>query len=134
MVQSTIARDRQSKMKKVQEQFENWRKNRKTISCRIPENLWEAAVGLYGEYKISEISKVLRLGGGQLKKRISNAQEKKVTSTRTFIQMEIPKPQSTQGEWLIEVENSDGAKMKISGSGLQIPDIALICQSFVGKK
>ncbi|WP_372365186.1 hypothetical protein [Candidatus Uabimicrobium sp. HlEnr_7] len=50
--------------------------------------------------------------------------------------MEIP-PRSTQpkqNEWSIEMEKANGTKMRISGSGLQIPDVVLICQSFVEKK
>jgi len=134
MKQSKIASDRQLRMKKTQEQFESWRRNRKTRRSPMPEFLWEAAIGLYGEYKIGEISKALGLAGGELKKRISKALKKKADTTPSFIQMEIPVPQSKQNEWSIEMENGDGSKMKISGSGSQIPDVALICQNFVGRK
>ena len=132
MQQSTSAARRHSKMKKVQQQFENWRKNRKGRSP-IPESLWEAAVGLYGEYRIGEISKTLRLEGRKLKKRILNAAERKPAPSPTFIELDMPGLQPRGAEWAIEMENADGAKMKISGNGLEMPDFALICQNFLGR-
>lgn len=134
MKQRTRANARQSPIKKVQQQFENWRKNRKSKRSPIPEYLWEAAMGLHGEYSIYEIAKTLRLDSSKLKFKILNAPEKKTESTPAFIQVDIPGPQPRQNEWSIEMENSDGAKMKISGTGSEIPDIASICQNFLGGK
>jgi len=134
MKQSTIARDRQSQMKKVQEQLENWRKNKSSRGSTTPKHLWEAAVKLHGEYSVYEIARDLRLGYNKLKSLISEASKTKTESTPAFIQIEIPAPQSKQNEWTIEMENVDGSKMKISGSGLQMLDVALICQNFVVRK
>lgn len=132
MKQCTRADHRQSQIKKVQQQFKNWRKNRKSKRSPIPENLWEAAIGLHGEYSTYEIAKALRLNSRKLKSKILNSPEKKAESTPAFIQFDIPEPQPGQSEWLIEMENVDGAKMKISGTGSEMPDITLICQNFLG--
>ncbi|MBU0545676.1 hypothetical protein KKA13_00265 [Patescibacteria group bacterium] len=134
MQQFSKANHRQSQMKKVQQQLENWRKNRKSKRTPIPDSLWEAAIGLHGEYSTYEIVKALRLNSRKLKCKILNASEKKAESTPAFIQLDIPGPQPRQSEWSIEMENVDGAKMKISGTGSEMPDIALICQNFLGGK
>jgi len=130
----TRADHRQSQMKKVRQQFENWRKNRRSRRSPIPEYLWEAAVGLHDEYSTYEIAKALRLNSGKLKCKILNAPEKKAESTPAFIQLDMPGPQPRQNEWSIEMENVDGAKMKISGTCSEMPDIALICYNFLGGK
>ena len=132
MTQSKIVSDRQSRMKEVQEQFTNWRKTKSRKGSRTPKHLWEAAIKLHGDYSTNEIAKGLRVEHSKLKSLI--AKTSKTKSTPTFIQMEIPRPELKQNEWLIEMEKADGTKMKISGSGTQIPDLALICQSFVERK
>ena len=134
MQQFTRANQRQSQMKKVQQQFENWRKNRRSKRSPIPEYLWESAVGLHGEYSIYEIAKTLRLDYSKLKCKILNVPKKMTESTPAFIQLDIPGPQPGQNEWSIEMENMDGTKMKISGACSEMPDIALICQNFLGSK
>lgn len=134
MKQRTRADHRQSPIKKVQQQFENWRKNRKSKCSPIPEYLWEAAMGLHGEYSIYKIAKTLRLDYSKLKSKILNASKKKTESTPAFIQLDIPAAQPGHNEWAIEMENADGAKMKISGTCSEMPDIALICQNFLGRK
>jgi len=131
MKQSKSTVSRQSKMKKVKKQFEKWRKNRSSKREPIPEELWESAISLYGEYKISEISKELRLGGSDLKKRILVFKEKKTTQKPEFVEIDIVKPQLRESEWSIEMENANGKKMKISGNGLEMPDFTLICESFL---
>jgi hypothetical protein len=133
MQQITRADHRQSQMKKVQQQFENWRKNRKSKRNPIPEYLWGAATRLDGEYSICEIAKALRLEYRKLKCKILEAREKKTESAPAFIQLNIPEPHPRQTEWSIEMENTDGTKMKISGTCSEMPDIALICQNFLGR-
>jgi hypothetical protein len=136
MKQSKIASDRQLRMKKVQEQFSSWRKNKSSRGSTTPKHLWEAAVSLHGDYSAHEIARDLGVGYSKLQSLISQASKTKPQPTPAFIQMEIPPPapQPKQNEWSIEMEKADGTKMKISGSGLQMPDIALICQSFVEQK
>lgn len=131
MQEPSSATRRQSQMKKVQQQFENWRENR-TERSPIPEYLWESAVGLHGEYSVYEIAKGLRLEYKKLKSRILN--DKKAVPTPAFIKLDIPVVQPGQNEWLIEMENADGTKMKISGNGAEKPDFALICQNFLGRE
>lgn len=135
MKQSKIASGRQLRMNKVQKQFANWRKTKSRRGSPTPKHLWEAAVNLHGDYSACEIAKNLRVGYSKLQSLISEASKTKTKATPAFIQMEIPPPsQAKQNEWSIEMEKADGTKMKISGSGSQMPDVALICQSFVEGK
>ncbi len=119
----------------IRQQLEYHRKNQKKRG-RIPENLWEAAVDLYPEYSIYQIARALRLDYASVKKRILQPQKKKTSpATPAFIQVDIPSPpkltQLDQNEWSIEMENADGAKMKIGVKSSQMLDIGMICQSFL---
>ena len=50
--------------------FREWRVQRSSRADAIPEMLWSMALGLYPQYKRSKICRMLRLSGGQFKKRI----------------------------------------------------------------
>lgn len=50
--------------------FCEWRTKRGSLSDRIPENLWAMALGLYPQYKRSQICERLRLSGSQFKQRL----------------------------------------------------------------
>src|SRR4030067_669835 len=58
----------------VRHQFEAWRKRRRCRG-RIPEALWEAAVGLCREHSICEVSRSLRLNYNGLKNRTPKVRE-----------------------------------------------------------
>ena len=55
---------------------------------------------------------------------------KAINSPPAFMQLDIPYQQTVAKEWSIEMENVDGAKMKISGKSIDIPNLILICQNF----
>ena len=55
-------------LSKVTARFAAWRNDSKRTK-KIPEELWQAAVGLSNEYSINQISKTLRLNYADLKKR-----------------------------------------------------------------
>jgi len=65
-----------------------------------------------------------------LKRRILKASEKKTNSAPAFIQLDFPR-QSVLNEWSIEMENTDGAKMRISAKSAEFPDLALFCHNFL---
>lgn len=56
----------------VAEIFQQWRATRYSQTERIPERLWSMALGLYPQYRRSEICRHLRLSGGQFKQRLNN--------------------------------------------------------------
>lgn len=119
----------------IREELKDYRKSKKKRS-RIPERLWEAAIDLYPEHSIYQIAKTLRLDYASVKKRILQRQKKKAPPvTPAFIQVDIPGPpklpEADKNEWLIEMENADGAKMKISVKSSQMLNITAMCQNFM---
>lgn len=56
----------------VEKAFSQWRTNRHSRSEPIPEALWSMALGLYPQYKRSNICRHLRLSGSQFKQRLEN--------------------------------------------------------------
>jgi hypothetical protein len=88
-------------------EFERWRKIRKSGE-RIPESLWEAAVGLTQRYTISQVSRWLRLNYTELRKR-SHGSSKQGLGCSQFIQLDTAEVFSA-GECIIEMRRRGGAK------------------------
>lgn len=122
----------ESKIEKVGKKFEEWRKNREKRSA-IPESLWKAATGLHPEYSACKISQALRLDYNKLKKRIFKLPETREPPA-AFIELAIPSPGLGKNEWSIEMENIDGAKIKINVKSTQMIDLEAICQSFLARQ
>ena len=57
-------------LEQVRNQFEDWRRTRKSRREPIPRRLWKAAVKLSDSYSIHSISKALRLNYSDLKDRV----------------------------------------------------------------
>ena len=68
MIQKQRETDRQN-LEAVRQQFEKWRGQRKR-GARIPQSLWQKAVGLSDRHSAGEIARVLGLHYGRLKQRI----------------------------------------------------------------
>ena len=100
----------------VRHQFEAWRKRRRCRG-RIPEALWEAAVGLCREHSICEVSRSLRLNYNGLKNRTPKARDMGLAvgkrSDLGFVKLDLGAP-ITSSECLVEMEASSGAKMRMS--------------------
>ena len=104
----------------VRHQFEAWRKRRRCRG-RIPEALWEAAVGLCREYSICEVSQSLRLNYNGLKNRTPKARDMGfVVGKRSdlgFVKLDLGAP-IVPSECLVEMETPNGARMKMSFKGV----------------
>ena len=93
-----------------------WRNNLKK-SRRMPQELWQAAVGLSKEYAINKISKELCLSYTDLKKRVMAHSKENLPTIKTqmdmkFIELGV-EPSSSTPEFIVEMEEGNGAKMKI---------------------
>ena len=62
-------------LENVCDQFGTWRKRRHWRS-RIPESLWQAAIGLCQEHSICEVARTSRLNYNGLKNRVTRAKER----------------------------------------------------------
>jgi hypothetical protein len=103
----------------VRDQFETWRK-RRPCRGRIPEALWQAAVGLCKEHSIFEVSRALRLNYNGLKNRVSKAMDAGLAVGQGpelgFVRLDLGAPIASS-ECLVEMEAPNGAKMRMSFRG-----------------
>jgi hypothetical protein len=107
MIQRPLAEVRPS-LEEVQKQFDSWRNNKKKRRP-IPEVLWTAAIELFGDYTIRQISRGLRLNYQELKKRV---QAKQSNRSANFVEVKIGEP--IYGvECTVEMEDKHGAKMRM---------------------
>ena len=125
------------RLKKLHRKFENWRQTKKGKQ-RIPEILWNAAIRLAKTkgYSIHQVAKALRLNQTDLKRRIEAAgggTGSGRSSQPTFVEMDFPMPVET-ADCIIELENSSGAKMRISLKGQNRIDLKALSDSFWSRK
>ena len=103
----------------LRHQFEAWRKRRPCRS-RIPEPLWQAAVGLCREHSICEVSRSLRLNYHGLKNRVTGDRERSLGIGQgpdlNFVKLDLGAP-TTPSECLVAMEAPSGAKMRMSFRG-----------------
>lgn len=114
----------------VQARFANWRKNKKH-RCRIPEDLWVAAVRLSSEHSLHKISTALSLSYTDLKKRVKSDKIAPVTETSptpTFIPIDIQPTHNV--ECIVEMEHRNGNKMRMHFKGKADLDLQVFAESF----
>ena len=116
----------------LRQRFERWRRTRK-VRSRIPEPLWAAAVKLAARYGIHQTAKALRVDYYALKKRVDGARA--VTASKLpeagarFL--ELPAAAwAGSGECSLELEDADGAKLRVHLKGFEAPDLAALSRSF----
>ena len=122
-------------LKKVQAEFENWRKTRKSRGF-IPEALWGAAISLAGPYSLHQISKGLRLNHTALKERVDALDNVTPEEAIPNIFIELPplnQPLLSE-EFSLDLENATGAKMSIHVKGLAGIDLLSLTQAFWGQR
>ena len=107
--------------------FDEWRGRRKKRD-RIPENLWEAAVGLSPFYSTCQISKALRLDFRELKRRIGDRSSRKTPSE--FVELKVERLFST-GQCVMEVRSPDGFELKIRTEAALPPQCMQLLSCFL---
>jgi hypothetical protein len=132
-------------IEEIQEQFILWRRNRR---CRgsVPEQLWEAAVSLAGDYSIGHICKVLGLNHRQLKRRVQEHNGKEYPEeerTCHFVELAVSNPAAdvvsspgadvmsrpeSDTEYMMEMEDQKGGRLKVhlkgEGSSVNLVEMA----------
>jgi hypothetical protein len=103
----------------VRNQFETWRK-RRPCRGRIPEALWQAAVGLCREHSICEVSRTLGLNYYGLKNRVTRVRDRSSAVGQDpdfrFVRVDLGAPMPLS-ECLVEMEAPNGAIMRMSFKG-----------------
>ena len=127
-------RDLPARLVGLRQRFEGWRRTRK-VRSRIPEPLWAAAVKLAAKYGIHQTAKALRVDYYALKKRVDGVPA--VTASKLpeaaagarFL--ELPAAAwAGSGECTLELEDADGAKLRVHLKGFEAPDLAALSRSF----
>jgi hypothetical protein len=100
------------------DQFRSTRPRR----TKLPESLWQAAVELARQHGVYSVAHPLRLDYMGLKKRLGEPSRQRRRAPRpAFVELITPHP-ATLEEWVIELESSRGAKMRIQWKATAPPD------------
>ncbi len=124
-----------SRLEDVRRRFERWRRTRK-IGSRIPEGLWAAAVKVAEAYGIHPTAKALGIDYYCLKKRL---EEKTASRSRAaapangakFVELSAA-ARTGIPECILELEDVEGAKMRIEVKGIEASDLAALSRSLWG--
>jgi hypothetical protein len=100
----------ESSLERVCGEFEQWRKTRKAGE-RIPESLWEEAVGLTEHYSINQVSRWLHLSYADLKHRVEHPKE---PASPEFIRVD-PAQVFGFGQCIVEMHQPDGRRIVFRG-------------------
>lgn len=114
-------------MSDVQRRIEHWRRTRR---CRtaMPEELWMAAAAVARVRGVNATADALRLDYYRLKSRLGNGSQK-VPRAITFVEARVPPvPQVAGEEYLVELERTDGGRMRARVSTLDA--LAVLSESF----
>ena len=111
-------------LEEVAEHFEQWRSS-KSKGERIPEQLWSEAIGLVGPYRISQVTRTLRLSGTDLNKRrglVGAEQRRQRPEGKTaFVEIDPGLVDRSLGvertEVWMELTRPDGLRLRIRPSG-----------------
>jgi len=122
-------------LEQVREQFELWRQSREKRSA-IPDALWQAAINLCQDTSISKISSTLRLNYAVLKQRFhaygTNHQVPCITAP-SFIELDVS-PSKSASECIVEMQDTDGGRMKMYFKGEVGFDLLELGKSFWDKR
>jgi len=120
-------------LERLRKRLERWRQARKPRS-RIPDPLWAAAAALAKTYGVNRTARTLRLAYYSLKERVeregaATAGASAIPATSPFIEL-VASPSAGSCKCRLEMENGDGAKMRIQLRSVTMPDLAAISRSF----
>jgi len=122
--------------------LKHWRETR-VRGARIPEQLWTAVAGLARQFGVQRVAKVLHLDYMRLKRRVQGAGgvahagkiDTRKVDTR-FVEMLVSPTTAAPGrcECALELENAQGAKMRLELSGNGLSALGAVCSAFWGAR
>lgn len=122
------------RLERGRRRFEKWRATRQ--SRRIPESLWNEAVGLAEEFGLHRTSRALRLNYDGLKSRVGRLREKTSGGKRTAAPVAKASgfvPLMSSGlfgsEGSAEYKRTDGSWMRVEWKGAA-PELSTLSESF----
>lgn len=132
-MQTENTETRQSALAEVEGQFQQWRETREKRTA-VPEELWQAAVGLCSQHSLSQISRSLRIDYRQLKERgvesgVVASEEALETEGVEFVELGIRERQPSR-EYEVELEKADGSRMRVKVTGEATVDVVQLAKTF----
>jgi len=92
------------------------------VRTKLPESLWQFAVELARQHGVYTVAHPLRLDYTRLKERLGESSGRRGKTTKpAFVELIAPKPTKLH-EFVIEIEASNGAKMRIQWRTAAPPD------------
>lgn len=123
-------------MERARRRFERWRRTRSTASpaSPIPESLWALAVKLAAAHGTNKTALALRLNHTALKKRLQAAGEHAGLQPPLTRFIELAPSPAALPACTIELENAQGAKMRIHLAKPESLDLVALSRSLWGAK
>ena len=110
---------------------EHWREHREGARSRIPEELWEAAVGVALVEGVYPTCRALRFDYARLKERVEQAESKargRGTAT-AFVELDAGHLGGS-GQTVVEFVGRRGGRVRIDVSGTSRVDVVGLAQAF----
>lgn len=115
-------------VERVRTQFESWRAQ-KHKGERIPEPLWQAAAEAARKHGVNAVSRVVRLEHATLRRRV---EELATNGTEPVAFVELGQDTTQSVGCVVELEKSNGARMRICVADGAAVDWARMKEAFLG--
>ena len=118
--------------------LKGWREAR-VRGQRIPVEMWTAAVQMASQFGVHRVAKDLRVDYQRLKRRVQGASgvppSGKIDTRKVdagFVEMVVSPPSVAPGrcECALELENAQGAKMRLELNGNGLGALGAVCSAF----
>jgi hypothetical protein len=116
-----------ARFSRLEQRFAAWRQTRKRGE-RIPPALWKSAAKLAADYGLSRIATRLKLDYYALKKHVDR-QSTDDAATAAFVALP-PASMTLASECLIELEDGQGASLRVRLKGTDVPDVLALGRNF----
>ena len=125
-------RELPARLEAVRRRFEQWRRTHRPRS-RLPNGLWAAAVKMAGVYGLYRTARALPVEYYSPKQRVELQAvargRREPGPVATFL--ELPPPALTGTcEYMLELEDAAGSKMRVSLKAAASPDLTALCRAF----
>jgi hypothetical protein len=114
----------------VKRRFEHWRRTR-TTRGPIPDPLWAMAVKAAAKHGVSKTARTLALNATSLKKQMARRPRDDSSvndEAPSFVQLALP-PAGSGPECVVEVEDGQGAKLRICLKGGASTDLTALSRA-----
>ena len=115
------------------ERFMRWRDSR-VAGSRIPAQLWDAAVLMAKVHGVPRMSRELGLDDKRLKRRVERAagQVQAAQPQAKFVELfAAPTPAAANRDCVVELQNAQGATMRLHLQGAGLSALAGVCSVFL---